>query len=63
MKKWINDIRKDAKKEGKAAGIVEGTAAGILKAYIDLVKDKIVSIVDAANRLGMPEDKLAAMIK
>ena len=41
----------------------EGREEGILKAYIDMVKDKLLSIADAAKRLGMPDDKFAELVK
>ena len=54
---------KRGKAEGIEAGKAEGVAEGILKAYIDMVKDKLISITDAAKRVGMPEDKFAALVK
>ena len=54
---------KRGKAEGIEAGKAEGVAEGILKAYIDMVKDKLISITDAAKRVGMTEDKFAALVK
>ena len=48
---------------GKAEGKAEGVAEGILKAYIDMVNDKLISIADAAKRVGIPEDKFVALVK
>ncbi len=44
-------------------GRESGKAEGILKAYIDMVKDKLISIAEAAKRVGMPEDEFAALVK
>lgn len=57
--KFMTGISKEIFLDGKA----EGKAEGILKAYVDMVKDKIISIADAARRLGMSEDSFAALVK
>ncbi len=49
--------------EGKAEGIEMGKAEGILKAYIDMVKDKFITIAEAAKRAGISEDEFAALVK
>ena len=49
--------------DGRAVGIEEGKAKGILKAYVDMAKDKLISIADAAKRVGITEDEFAALVK
>ena len=44
MKKWINDIRKDAKKEGK------------IEVALNMFKKKLIELKDAAKLLGMSEE-------
>ena len=41
--------------EGKAEGIAEGRAEGVIETLYSLVKDKILSLKDAANRAGLSE--------
>lgn len=48
---------------GKAEGIKVGKAEGILKAYIDMVKDKFITIAEAAKRVGISEDEFEALVK
>ena len=65
MKKWINDIRKDARQEGKAAGIVEGMEKGMEKGKIDLAlnmfKNKLIELKDAAKLLEMSEENFSKL--
>ena len=49
MKKWINDIRKDAKKEGK------------IEVALNMFKKKLIELKDAAKLLGMSEEKFSKL--
>lgn len=53
MKKWINDIRKDAKREGKEEGKIE--------IALNMFKKKIIELKDAAKLLGMSEEKFSKL--
>lgn len=55
MKKWINDIRKDAKREGIEKGKIE--------LALNMFKKKIIELKDAAKLLGMSEEKFAELAK
>ena len=61
--KNMSGLTREIYLDGYASGEKRGEEEGILKAYIDMVKDKILSIADAAKRLGMPEDKFAELVK
>ena len=61
MKKWINDIRKDARQEGKAAGIAEGMEKGKIDLALNMFKKKIIELKDAAKLLGMSEEKFSKL--
>ena len=52
--KW-NDkrAREIAEEEGRADGLAEGMKKGMLKTLCSLVKDGILSNMDAAKRAGM----------
>lgn len=46
-------VKKAYKDEGRAEGRAEGIAKGVLDTLVSLVKDGILSIVDAATRANM----------
>ena len=46
----------DVKKRGVAEGIKIGMAQGKVSAYFDLIKSGLLSVKDAAQKLGMSED-------
>ena len=63
MKITEQDIN-EAKKEARAEGRAEGRVEGFLKALIELVKDGILSVSDAAKRANMSSgefEKLAGL--
>ena len=47
-------------KEGEKKGRAEGRTEGFLKALIELVKDGILSLSDAAKRAGMTVEEFEA---
>ena len=71
----IQGIRDDARAEGEAKGRAEGEAKGraegeakgkaegFLRAMIDLVKDGILTVSDAARRANMTEAEFEAKAK
>ena len=57
----------DGKADGKAEGIIEGRAEGIIEGKLftlyELVKDGIISIAEAAGRMGMTEEMFLSKMK
>ena len=51
-------IMEDLKQEG----IKEGHLKGRLSAYIEMIKDGLLTIKDAAQKLGIPEEELQAQL-
>ena len=51
MSKEMREILDSERAEGKAEGIQQGR----LKAFAEMVKDKILTVKDAAKRLGISE--------
>ena len=49
----LAEQREEGRIEGKAEGRAEGRTEGILETLIGLVKDGILTIVDAAKRANM----------
>ena len=56
---YKRELRAEAIKEGKKVGMregmKEGMKVGMLKVLVDMVKDKILTIAEAAKRLGVSE--------
>ena len=50
------------KEEGRAEGRAEGEARGILKTLAGLVRDGLLSVVDAASRAGLTEREFTAQM-
>ena len=50
-------------KKGIAQGHQKGLEAGKISVYIDLIRDGIFTISEAAKRLNMPVEKLEEIIK
>ncbi|MBP3201534.1 MAG: hypothetical protein J6M39_07805 [Lachnospiraceae bacterium] len=48
---------------GKAEGMQQGMKQGMLKVLIDMVKDKLLSVADAAKRLGVSEKEFMRLSK
>ena len=59
MQELFNEIREDGKREGIEKGIEKGK----VNLMIEMVKDKIVSIAEAAKRLGMSEAEFTKLAK
>ena len=57
MKKWINDIRKDAKREG----IEKGIEQGMIELALKMFKNKLIELKDAAKLLGMSEENFSKL--
>ena len=66
MCKSMEDMRDKAWNEGKAEGIAVGIAAGIaegsMKTLMALVRDGILTLVQAAERAGLSEEEFAEKI-
>ena len=67
MCKAIEDLINDSKAEGMAEGISqgrnEGRHEGIIETLTGLVNDNLLSIRDAAARVGMSEEAFTAMLR
>lgn len=48
---------------GKAEGMQQGMKQGMLKVLIEMVKDKLLSVIDAAKRLGVSEKEFMRLSK
>ena len=53
---------KDGLKEGRREGIEKGMQQGKIELMISMVRDKIISINDAAKRLGMSESEILKLM-
>ena len=62
MCKAIDDMIMDSMLEGEAQGRLEGEAKGRLEerfnTFVELIKDNLISISEAAKRLNMSEEAL-----
>lgn len=62
LQRGIQEGRQAGIQEGRQAGIQEGKKVGLqegrLKSYIELVKDGLLPIEEAAKRLNMKEEEL-----
>ena len=62
-----NEIYENGKAEGMQQGvkqgIKQGMKQGMLKVLIDMVKDKLLSVADAAKRLGVSEKEFMRISK
>ena len=47
---------KAALREGMERGIEEGRAEGVLSSLVSLVKDSLISVIEAAKRADMSEE-------
>ena len=67
MKKWINEIREDAKQEwiakGREQGKKEGEKKGKIELALKMFKEKLIELKDAAKLLGMSENEFAKLAK
>ena len=55
--KYENTIRLEGERKGEKKGKKEGKKEGKIEALIGLVKDKIISLQEAASRMGMTVEK------
>lgn len=61
--KWDDKrAREIAEEEGRADGLAKGRAEGRLRTLCDLVKDGILSNMDAAKRAGMSLEEFTKAI-
>ncbi len=58
---YEKDLIEDAKEEGRVEGKAEERAEKI-KLVVDLVRDSLLSVAEAAKRLGMSEEELKRML-
>lgn len=58
----LSDARTEGRAEGRAEGLKEGRAEGHLETLIDLVKDGLLSVSEAAKRLSMTETKFRTFL-
>ena len=63
MSKEMMEILAEEREEGREEGRVEGREEGKISVLINLVKDKLLSVADAAKRLNMSEDQFEALVK
>ena len=49
--------------EGKEEGLAEGIAKGRLEQLVDLVKDGLIKVADAARKSGMSEEEFKLLLK
>ncbi len=56
-------IMEDLRQEGRLEGRKEGRQEGKLLAYIDLIKSGLLTVKDAATKLGISEKELQKQIK
>ena len=47
--------------EGEKVGITKGKKEGMIEAFVSMVKDGILSVKDAAKRLGMSQKELTKL--
>jgi len=57
----ITDVHR-AREEGREEGEARGRTEGRIKAYIELLKDGLISIADAAKNLCMSEDEIKKLM-
>ena len=66
MCKAIDEMRKESRQEGilegRQEGIMEGRQAGILEILSGLVKEGVLTLTDAARRVGLSPDEFQARI-
>lgn len=62
MEKYFNKELLEARTEGRTEGLEEGRAEGHLETLIDLVKDGLLSVSEAARRLSMSETKFKTFL-
>ena len=63
MRAILDSERAEGKAEGRAEGMKQGMQQGMLKVLIDMVKDKLLSVADAAKRLGVSEKEFMRLSK
>ena len=63
MSKEMKTILDAIKAESKAEGKAEGKTEGKMSLLFSLVKDKLISIAEAAKRLGVSEEEFMRLAK
>ena len=63
MQELFNEIREDGKREGIEKGIEQGIEQGKLSVLVNLVKDKLLSVAEAAKQLGVSESEFTKLVK
>ena len=49
--------------EGRQEGIKQGKKEGMIETFVELVKDKIITVSDAAKRIGMTQKDFLKLVK
>ena len=62
MCKAIDEMRKESRNEGRQEGILKGRQAGILEILSGLVKEGVLTLTDAARRVGLSPDEFQTKI-
>ena len=62
MCKAIDEMRKESRNEGRQEGILKGRQEGILEILSGLVKEGVLTLTDAARRVGLSPDEFQAKI-
>ena len=63
MSKEMRAILDSERALGKAEGMQQGRAEGMFTILLDMVKDKLLSVAEAAKRRGISESEFARMAK
>ena len=63
MSKEMRAILNSERAEGKAEGMQLGMQQGMIKVLLGMVKEKILSVAEAAKRLGVSEKEFMRLAK
>lgn len=63
MSSIMCDLLKEEREEGLTEGRVEGRIAGRLESLIELTKEGLLSIVDAARKADMTEEEFMSLMQ
>ncbi len=57
------ELREEGREEGRKEGRAEGRAEGRIDLLLSLVKDGVLSVVDAATRAGISPDEFSKKLQ
>ena len=63
MRAILNSERAEGKAEGMQLGMQQGMKQGMIKVLLGMVKEKILSVAEAAKRLGVSEKEFMRLAK